>query len=105
MVVDNIFQIPPVLLIDCGNDTSGSTIITEFAKVNALPCAKIQSSVGDRNSDADTKQRTFCMRRHIVRTFQHMVIVRFVLLDDVVHDFLHIASHIRVGIFVDAERT
>ena len=58
-----------ILLVDSGNNTSSAAVIAELAQVNALPCAKIQSSVGDGNGEADTKQRTFGMRRHIVGTF------------------------------------
>lgn len=94
-----------LLLVDSGNNTSRPAVIAELAQVNALPCAKIQSSVGDGNSEADTKQRAFCMRGHIVGTFKHMVVVWFVLLDNMIHNLLHVASHVRVGIFIDAEGT
>ena len=92
-----------ILLVDSGNNTSSAAVIAELAQVNALPCAKIQSSVGDGNSEADTKQRAFCMRRHIVSTFKHMVVVWLVLLDDMIHNLLHIASHVWVGILIHAE--
>ena len=91
------------LLVDSGNNSSSPTVIAELAKINTLPCAKIQFSVGDRNGDAYAKQRTFGMRRHIVSTFQHMVVVWLVLPDDVIHNLLHIASYIRIGILVHAE--
>lgn len=58
-----------LLFVDSGNNTSSPTVIAKLAQINALPCAKIQSSVGDRNGEADSKQRTFGMRRHIVGTF------------------------------------
>ena len=64
-----VFVTNGLLFVDSGNNTSSPAVIAKLAQINALPCAKIQSSVGDGNGDADTKQRTFGMRRHIVGTF------------------------------------
>ena len=37
---------------DCYHQLSGATTITIFAEVDTLPCAEIQVSIGNRNSDA-----------------------------------------------------
>ena len=41
------------------------------------------------------------MSRHIVGTFKRVVVVRLSLFHQMIHYFLHITAHIRVGILVD----
>jgi len=58
---------------DCYHQLSGTTTITIFAEVDTLPCAEIQVSIGNRNSDADTAQRGLGVSWHIISTFQEFI--------------------------------
>ena len=45
------------------------------------------------------------MGRHVVGTFEDMIVIRLVFFDETVVYFGHVGTHIRVGVFVDGERT
>ena len=45
------------LFVDCCDYSPGSAIVTEFAMIDALPGAKIQTTVSDRDSKAHSKER------------------------------------------------
>lgn len=87
------------------HDLSRPTIVAELAEVNALPRTEIQPAIRDRDGEAHTKEGTLGMGWHIIVTFQYVVVIRLVLLDEMIHDFLHIRTHIRVGVFIDTEGT
>ncbi len=62
-------------------NVSWPSAVSELTEVDALPCAEVQPSVCYWNIDADAKQGTFGMCRHIVQSFKSVVIVWFSLLD------------------------
>lgn len=78
-------------------------MIAVFAKVNALPDSHVQTSVGDGDGQADATQRRLCMGRHVVGSFQCMLILWTVLWDEAVEDGLHVGPHVWVGILIDAQ--
>gem|GEM_PF-4044329 len=80
-----------------------SSIVAKLAKVNALPCAEIQSAAGDGNSEGWTYQAAFGVSRHVIASFQRMQIVWFVLFHQAIHDLFHITTDIRVRILVDGK--
>lgn len=45
------------------------------------------------------------MGRHIVQAFHRMVVIRFVFLDQTIHNLIQIGTHIGIGIFVNGECT
>ena len=77
--------------------------MTELTQIDALPGAQVQPTVRDRDGQTHAEKRTFGMGRHVVGAFQHVVIVGFSLPDQMVQDFLHVASHVGIGIFIDGE--
>ena len=88
---------------DCHYQLPGTTIIAVLAEVDALPSAKIQTAIGDGDGDADTTQCRFCMSRHIVSTFQGVLILWTILRNQSVEDGFHIDANIRVAVLVDAQ--
>ena len=89
------------LFIYSSHNPPRPTIVSELAEIDTLPRTEVEPSVGDGDAEADAKERTLGMGRHVVGTLQHMVVVRLALPDDVVHDFLHIRAHVGVGILID----
>ena len=87
------------------HDLSRPTIVAELAEVDALPRTKIQPVIGDGDGEAHTEEGTLGMGWHVIIAFQYVVVIRLVLLDEMIHDFLHIRTHIRVGVFIDTEGT
>ncbi|KAH3688121.1 hypothetical protein WICPIJ_000892 [Wickerhamomyces pijperi] len=55
--------------IDRSNDISLMPVISKLQKINALPRTHIQSTIGDRNTQASTNQSRLDMTWHIIRTF------------------------------------
>ena len=70
-----------------------------------MPCTQIQFTFGYGDIEADACQATFGMGRHVVRTFEDMVVIRLVFFDETVVYFSHVSTHVRVGVLVDGERT
>ncbi len=80
-------------------------VFTKLAEVNTLPSAEVQSAVGNGNGKAHAEERALGVGRHVISSFQGMVIIRFVLPYHVVEYLLHITAHVWIGILVDGERT
>ena len=80
-------------------------MVSEFAEVDALPGAKVEFAVGDGDCEADAEEGAFCVGGHVVGAFHGVLIVGLMLFYDVVHNLLHINSHIGVGILIDGEGT
>jgi len=100
-------QMIPLCFIsyNCYHQLSGTAIIAVLAEVYALPSAKIQTSVSNRNSNTDTAQRGLGMGWHIISSFQGMLILWTVLRNQTVEDGLHIYTNIRISILIDAQST
>ena len=58
---------------------SAASVVTELAKIDALPCAKVEPSVGDGNVDAHTGNDALGMCGHIVTSLKCMLVVRCIL--------------------------
>ena len=84
---------------------SRTAIVAEFAEVDALPRAEVQAAVRDGDVEAHAEHAALGVRRHVVRPFERVVVVRGVLRNQVVEDLLHVAPHVRVGVLVDREGT
>ena len=54
----HILKNMPILLFsnNCYYQLSGTAEIAELAEVDALPCAEVQTAIGDGDGDADTAQ-------------------------------------------------
>ena len=83
--------------------SSCAAVVAVFVEIDALPGAEVQSTVGDGDGEAHTTQNRFCMSRHIVQSFEGVLIVRTAFGYQSVEDGLHIDTHIRVAVLVDAE--
>ena len=84
---------------------SGAAIIAELAEVDSLPGAEIQASARDRNVDAHTRHDALGVCRHVVGSFESVLIVRLVLRYKAVVDALHVGTHRRVPVLADAQGT
>ena len=82
---------------------SCSTKIPVLAEVDALPCAEVQTAIGNGDGDADTTQRRLGMGGHIVSPLQRMLIVGLILWNQTIKDGLHIDANIWVAILIDAQ--
>ena len=82
---------------------SCSTIISILAKVDALPSAEVRATIGDGDGDADSAQRRLGVSRHVVGTFQCMLVLRTILRNQMIEDGFHIHTNIRISILVDAQ--
>ena len=78
-------------------------MVSEFAEVDALPCAHVKPAVGDRDGEADAEEGAFCVCRHVVRTFHCVLVIWFSFLDHVVEDRLHVCADIGVVVLVDGQ--
>lgn len=87
------------------HDFSFASIVSELAEIDALPCAEVETAFGDRYAETDATECALGMGWHIIGTFQNMVVVRFVFLNESVEYLLHIRADIGIGILVDAQRT
>jgi hypothetical protein len=52
-----ITSLDMALFVNRGHYLSASTVIAELAQIDALPGAKIQTTVSDRDSKAHSKER------------------------------------------------
>jgi hypothetical protein len=80
--------------------------VPELQVPNALPRARIQPSIRNRNRDARSDQRTLDMRRHIVAALCIMPVQPLPLLvlgHDAVQRIRHIRAHIFVVVFVERQ--
>ena len=97
------FSLSLALLVYSCHDASASAVVAEFAEIDALPSAEVQSVVSDGDGEAHPKKRAFGMGGHIVGAFQNMVIISLILFYEVVHNPIHVAAHVGVVILVYAE--
>ena len=67
-----------------GNDAARATVVAELAEVDALPCAEVETAVGDGYGDAHAEEAALGMGRHVVRSFKDVVVVWLVFLHEVV---------------------
>ena len=51
-----LFSLDSILFIDCRYDLAGAAVLSEFAEVDALPGAKVEFGVGDRDCEADAEE-------------------------------------------------
>ena len=83
--------------------SSRAAVVAVFVEIDALPRAEVQPAVGDGDGEAYTAQNRFCMSRHVVQSFEGMLIVGTAFGYQAVEDGLHIDTHIGVAVLVDAE--
>ena len=88
---------------NCYYQISGAAVVAELAEVDSLPCAEVQTAIGDGDGDADTAQCRFGVSRHIVGTFQRMLILRTIFGHEAVEDGFHIHANIGIAVLVDAQ--
>ena len=77
--------------------------MAEFAQIDALPCAEVQTTTGDGDAEAYSCKTAFGMSRHVIVALEGVVIVRFAFAHEVVVYGLHVVTHVGVSILVDAE--
>ena len=99
----NLGRIIELLSNNCYYQISGTAIISVLTEVYPLPSAEVQATISNGDGDADTAQRRFGVSRHIVSTFQRMLVFWQVLRNQTVEDGFHIHTNIRVTILVDAQ--
>ena len=99
----NLGSVMALFSNNCYYQLSGATVVAELAEIDALPSSQVQLAIGDGDGDADTTQRRFGVGRHIVGTFQRMLILRTILRNQAVEDSFHIHANIRVTVLVDAQ--
>jgi hypothetical protein len=92
-----------LLSYNCYYQFSGAAVVAELTEVDALPCAEVQPAISNGDGDADTAQRGLGVSRHIVCSFQRMLILRTVLWNQTVEDCFHVHANIRVTVLVDAQ--
>lgn len=78
-------------------------MVSEFAEVDALPGAKVEFGVGDRDCEADAEKGAFCVGGHVVGAFHGVFVIWFSFLDHVVEDRFHVCAYVRVVVLVDGE--
>ena len=60
---------------------SAATVVAELAKIDALPCAKVEPSVGDGDVDAHTRNDALGMCGHVITSLKCMLVVGCILLN------------------------
>ena len=93
------------LTINRCHQFSLASVVAEFAKVDALPSAEIQSMVRDGNGERNTHERRFGMSRHVVIPFERVLVVGLVFGYQMVENPFHVVSHTGIGILVDTQTT
>ena len=73
---------------------AASAIVAKLTQVDALPCAEVQTAVGDGDAEADSRETAFGMSRHVVVALEGVVIIRFAFAHEVVVYGLHVVTHI-----------
>ena len=80
-----------------------TSVITELAEIDSLPCAEIQATFRDGNADTHTAEGTLCMSRHVIRTFEDMVIIRFIVFDQTIEYLFHVRAYVWICVLIDAQ--
>lgn len=81
---------------------SAASVVTELAKIDALPSTKVEPSISDGDIDAHTGNDALGMCGHIVRAFEDMSIVRHIFRYKPIVNSLHVTSHVRVPVLTNA---
>jgi hypothetical protein len=76
-----------------------------FPEVNTLPRAQRETSGLQRNAEVHRRQRCADVRGHIVITFRSVNEKRVAITDEPREKTLEVAPHIRIGIFLDQQRS
>lgn len=80
-----------------------TAVISVFAKVYALPGAKPQLTVSNRDIEAIAEDAGLQMRGHVIRAFVLMTIIRFVFWNRMVEVALKILAYARIRILIDGQ--
>lgn len=88
---------------DGSHQPTGTAPMAVFAKVDALPCAHVQPTVGNRDGKAYSGKCRLGMGWHVVITLKRVYIFRTSLGYDTIKNRLHVYTHVRVAILVDAQ--
>ena len=88
---------------DGGDDTASRSAVTEFAEVDALPCAEVEPAPGDGNREFDPGERRFGMGGHVVVAFERMDVVGFALAHQPVENRPEVGAYVGVGVLVDGK--
>ena len=78
-------------------------MVAELTEIDALPGAKVETASTDGDGDGNSCQGALGMRGHVVQPLERVVVVRLSLLDEMIEDLLHVVTHVRVSVLVDAE--
>lgn len=81
---------------------SAASVVAELTKIDALPGAKVEPSVGDGNVDAHTGNDALGMCGHIIRAFEDMTVVRHIFRHEPVVNSFHVTPHVRIPVLTDA---
>ena len=64
---------------DCHDQSPSTPVVSIFTEVDALPRPHVQTAIGDGNRQADSAERRLGMSRHVVGTFQRVLVFWSVL--------------------------
>ena len=81
-----------------------TAVVAELTEIDALPCAEIQSPIGDRNVDAHARNDALSVSWHIIAPLKDVSVVRRILRHEPVVNRFHILSYIRIPVLTDAQR-
>jgi len=88
-----------LLSLNCGNHLPCVLRISEFEVPYALPCARVQLSICDRDRDARANQRRLDMRGHVIAAFCIMAVQSLALLV-FRHNAVQRCAHVRANILI-----
>lgn len=86
----------------CDN-VSGSTVVSEFTKINSLPSAEIKSAICDWNCKTVTDEGAFCVGWHIIVAFEGVLIIWLTLSDHAVEDAFHVDADVWICVLIDCQ--
>ena len=82
---------------------SAATVVAELAEIDALPSAKVEPSIGDRDIDAHTRNDALGMCWHIVTSLKCMLVVGCILWNKSVINTFQIFTHRWIPILTNAQ--
>ena len=74
-----------------------------FAEIDTLPGTECKFTIANRNQHRTSQQGSFQVRRHIIRSFIVMNIIRIIFLDGFIEEHFKVLSDCGVSVFVDGE--
>ena len=86
----------------CSNNVSRTTMVAKFTQVDTLPCAEVETAVGDGDGEASTEEGALGVGRHVIGSLHGMGVVGLILAHQMVHDVAEVGTYIRVGILIDS---